>query len=144
MSNSLCSFLERGTEKSQDFMSERIVENTKSKGFWDPMPRTKILTFSDMRKPLLSKTKDMLAVDSEVLFHRILFILKFRDVNLETVLQPELTTELPSMFRDDGMMRKTVKSDLAKNLEETCTVLQRLPQQLPLHTSLMVCQFCKV
>ena len=46
-------------------MSERIVENTKSKGFLDPVLHTKILTFSDMRK--LSKTIDKLAVDSEVL-----------------------------------------------------------------------------
>ena len=74
VSNSLCSFLERGTKKSQVFMSERIVENTKSKGFWDPVPRTKLLSFSDMRKPLLSMTKNKLAVDSELLFHRMLFV----------------------------------------------------------------------
>ena len=115
------------TVKTQDSMSECIVENIKSEGFWDPVPQTKILTFSDMRKPLLSKTKDKFAVDSEVLFCRMLFVLKFCDINFETILQHELTTVLPSLFHDDGMMRKTVKFDQAKKLEETCTVLHRLP-----------------
>ena len=57
----------------------------------------------------------------------MLFVSKFCDVNLETVLQHEMTTVPPSLFHDDGMMRKTVQSDLAKKLEKTCTVLHRLP-----------------
>ena len=107
-------------------MSECIVEN-KSKGFWDPVPRTKTLTFTDMKKPMSIKTKDKLAVDSEVLFRRMLVVSKFRDINLDTVLQHDLATVPPSLFHDDGMMRKAVKSDLAKRLEENCTVLQTLP-----------------
>ena len=98
-------------------MSECIVEN-KSKGFWDPVPRTKTLTFTDMKKPMSIKTKDKLAADSEVLLRRMLVVSKFRDINLDTVLQHELATVPPSLFHDDGMMRKAVKSDLAKRLEE--------------------------
>ena len=111
LSNSLCTFLEKARKKSQNFMSEHIVEN-KSKGFWDPVPCTKTLTFTDMKKPMSTKTKDKLAVDPEVLFRRMLAVSKFRDINLETVLQHELATVPPSLFHDDGMMRKAVKSDL--------------------------------
>lgn len=41
------------------------------------------------------------------------------------VLEHELTVVPPSLFNDDGTMRKTMKSELAKKLEEPC---------LPVHT----------
>ena len=71
--------------------------------------------------------RDKIAVDSVILFCRMLVVSKFRDINLETVLKYELATVPPSLFHDDGMMKKAVKSDLTKRLEENCTVLQTLP-----------------
>ena len=71
--------------------------------------------------------RDKLAVDSVILFCRMLVVSKFRDINLETVLKYELATVPPSLFYDDGMMKKAVKSDLTKRLEENCTVLKTLP-----------------
>ena len=57
----------------------------------------------------------------------MLVVSKFRDINLENVLKYELATVPPSLFHDDDMMRKPVKSDLTKRLEENCTLLQTLP-----------------
>jgi hypothetical protein len=51
---------------------------------------------------------------------------KKRDVSLETVLEHELATVPPALFHDDGSMRKTVKSDLAKKLEASCEEVHSL------------------
>ena len=42
---------------------------------------------------------------------------KQRDVNLEQVLSHELAPAPPSLFNDDGTMRRTTKADLAKKVE---------------------------
>jgi len=65
-------------------------------------------------------------VDSEVLFRRLLAVSKHRDVSLEEVLTHELAPVLPSLFNDDGTMRKTSKADLAKKLESNCDEIQVL------------------
>ena len=48
-------------------------------------------------------------MDSEVLFRRFLAVSKQRDVNLEQVLSHELAHVPPSLFKDDGTMRKQPK-----------------------------------
>ncbi len=80
----------------------------------------KVLTFSEMRKGLPTKKTDRFMIDSEVLFRRLLVVSKQRDVSLESVLKHELAAVQPSLFHDDGTMRKCSKSDLAKKLEATC------------------------
>ena len=62
--------------------------------------------------------RDKLAVDSVILFCRMLVVSKFRDINLETVLKYELATVPPFLFHDDGMIKKAVKSYLTNRLEE--------------------------
>ena len=76
--------------------------------------RLKVKTFADMKKPVIGKAKEKLIVDSEVLFRRLLVVSKQREVNLEDVLTHELSAISPSLFHDDGTMRKTTKSDLEK------------------------------
>ena len=57
---------------------------------------------------------------SEVLFRRLLDVSKQRDVNVEQVWSHELAPVPPSLFNDDGTMRKTTKADLANNFESSC------------------------
>jgi hypothetical protein len=102
------------------------VEHTKTKKFWDPESRMKVITFAHMRKAVPTKSTDKFMVDSEVLFRRLLVVSKKRDVSLETVLEHELATVPPALFHDDGSMRKTVKSDLAKKLEASCEEVHSL------------------
>ena len=59
-----------------------------------------------MKKPVISKAKEKLIVDSEVLFRRLLVVSKQREVNLEDVLTHELSAISPLLFHDDGTMRK--------------------------------------
>jgi hypothetical protein len=113
---SLNNFLEQGTAKNREFITSSVT-TSKTKNFWDTESRLKVKTFADMKKPVINKAKEKLIVDSEVLFRRLLVVSKQREVNLEDVLTHELSAISPSLFHDDGTMRKTTKSDLAKKLE---------------------------
>ena len=46
---------------------------------------------------------------------------------METVMSHELAAVPPSLFYDDGSMRKTTKADLAKKLEAVVEESQQLP-----------------
>ena len=66
-----------------------------------------------MSKSMTSNKTDIIMMDSEVLFPRLLAVSKQRDVNLEQVLSHELAPLPPYLFNDDGTIRKTTKADLA-------------------------------
>ncbi|KAG0730384.1 hypothetical protein GWK47_028391 [Chionoecetes opilio] len=68
-------------------------------------------------------------IDTEVLFRRLLAVSKNRDVDMRKVLSYELAAVPPSMFHDDGSMRKTNKADLAKKLEANTDEILILPSQ---------------
>lgn len=125
---SLTNCLKLGKQKMNDFIQKRIVQSTKCKSFWDPDTRTKVLTFSDMRKGVPSKKSGTLKSDSEVLFRRLLVVSRKREVSLEHVLQHELAGVPPSLFNDDGTLRKTTKADLAKKLEASCDEIHNLQE----------------
>ncbi len=97
----------------KNFSEKRLVEKTKSVSFWDSLPKLVIKTFTYMRKPLPTD-KQKLMCSTEGLFRRLLSVSKTRDIDLQKVLEHGLAAAL---FNDDGTMRKTNKSDLAKKLE---------------------------
>ena len=100
--------------------------------FWDTDKRSKTPTFVNMSNYLTSNKTDTIMMDSEVLFRRLLAVSKQRGVNLEQVLSHELAPVPPSLFNDDGTMRKTTKADLTNILESNCD--ERI---ITLHTSSM-------
>ena len=110
-----------------NFMQKRLVESIKTKSFWDPVSMTKAKTFADMRKNITSQKVCGLKADSDVLFRMLLAISKQRDISLETLFKHELAVVPPSLFNDDGTMRKTMKSELANKLEASCPHIQTLP-----------------
>ena len=128
VTQSLGSFLEVGQKKHKDFMDHRLVENTRSASFWETETRIKVLTFADMRKSLQVGKATKLMMDSEVLFRRLLAVSKKRDVDLQLVLQHELAAVPPSLFHDDGNMRKCVKSHLLQKLEGNAVKIHVLPK----------------
>ena len=76
--------------------------------------------------------------DSDVLFQRLLAVSNQRDVNLERVLSHERAPVPPSLFNDDGTMRKTTKTDLAKKLEYNCDEIQVLVVSHDNHTACII------
>lgn len=127
VAQSLNTFLESGKKTNDAFIQARLVQATKSKTFWDPQKRSKAMTFSDMRKSAARKKLGGVTSDSEVLFRRLLVVSKQREVSLEKVLEHELAGVPPSLFNDDGTMRKTSKAELAKKLEASCDQVHTLP-----------------
>jgi hypothetical protein len=81
-----------------------------------------------MRKPLPTDKQKKQMCCTEVLFRRLLSVSKTRDIDLQQVLEHELAAVPPAMFNDDGTMRKTNKSDLAKKLESVCAEVPTLPK----------------
>ena len=63
------------------------------------------------------------------MIRRLLAVSSNRDVNLQRILEHEVSAVLFAIFHDDGSMRKSVKSDLAKKLESNFEELQSLPQE---------------
>ena len=117
----LSSFLEDGEKLNAAFIDERLKSET-AKRFWDSEKRLKLATFSHAS----TKTKPI-PMHSNVLFRRLLAVSKQRDVSSENVMSHKLAAAPPSLFYDDGGLRKTTKADLAKKLESEVEVVQELP-----------------
>ena len=111
----LGNFLEVAQKRNITFVEKRLVVD-RTLSFWDTDKRPKTPTFVNMSKSLTSNKTDKTMMYPEVLFRRLLAVSKQRDVNLEQVLSHELAPVPPSIFNDDGTMRKTTKTDLAKKL----------------------------
>jgi hypothetical protein len=88
---------------------------------------TGLVASSDVEQSMSGESS--INIDSEVLFRRFLADANSRDVKLETVVQHELAAIPPSMFHEDGSMRKTNMADLAKKLESHCEEQQLLPEK---------------
>ena len=98
------------------------------KSFWDPLNKTTVLTFADMKKALPNDKDRKLINDTEVLFSRLLGAARGRDVDLKNVLCNALVAVPPELFNDDRRMRKTTKADLAQKVESNCeNVVASLP-----------------
>ena len=123
----LSSFLEDAEKRSAAFIDECLKSET-PKSFWDPEKRPQMATFADMKASIASSKAEQLHMDSDVLFRRLLAVSKQRDVPLESVMSHELAAVPPSLFYDDGAMRKSTKADLAKKLESIVEVMQELPE----------------
>lgn len=124
-------FLTEGPEKGklmlEQFTKTRMVEKTAS--FWEPIQKTKLSTFSSMKKCLTNDKDRKMQIDTEVLFRRLLAVSAYRDISMRYVLTYELAAVPPSMFHDDGKMRKTKKADFASKLEENGSVHLDLPNR---------------
>ena len=133
----LGNFLEVAQTRNITFVEKRlIVDRTLS--FWDIDKRSKTPTFVNMSKSLTSNKTYKIMMDSEVLFRRLLAVSKQRGVYLEQVLSHELAPVPPSLFNDDGTMRKTTKTDLAKKLESNCDEIQVLAVSHDNHTAYII------
>jgi hypothetical protein len=122
----LSSFLQDGAKQNAVFIEERLAKSKRTKSFWEPEKRNQCATFKDMKTSVGVQSRQV-HMDSDVLFRRLLAVSKQREVSMETVMSHELAAVPPSLFYDDGSMRKTTKADLAKKLEAVVEESQQLP-----------------
>ncbi|XP_026118685.1 probable ATP-dependent RNA helicase DDX17 [Carassius auratus] len=100
-----------------------VWQNQKrTKSFWDQSA-----TFKDMKTSVGVSISRTVHMDSDMLFRRLLAVSKQREVSMETVMSHELAAVPPSLFFDDGSMKKTTKADLAKKLDAVVEETQQLP-----------------
>ncbi len=123
----LSSFLQDGAKQNAIFIEQRLAKSKRTKSFWEPEKRNQCATFKDMKTSVGVSISRKLHMDSDVLFRRLLAVSKQREVSMETVMSHELAAVPPSLFYDDGSMRKTTKADLAKKLEAVVEETQQLP-----------------
>ncbi len=123
----LSSFLQDGAKQNAIFIEQRLAKSKRTKSFWEPEKRNQCATFKDMKTSVGVSISRKVHMDSDVLFRRLLAVSKQREVSMETVMSHELAAVPPSLFYDDGSMRKTTKADLAKKLEAVVEETQQLP-----------------
>ncbi len=83
------------------YVADRL-SSERSVPFWKAIPRSKVRTFANLRKPFGVDKSSKLILDSEVLFRRLLAVANHRDIDMAEVLQHELASVPPSLFHDDG------------------------------------------
>ena len=116
--NEVINALDIGKKATDQFVKARFVEKTTP--FFEKIKKMNLHTFSDENKPLkVSRKKEPAAIlkDDKVLFSRLLTASVQRDIDLKAVLSYELSAVPLSLFHPTGEMRKTVKSQLLKELE---------------------------
>ena len=123
----LSNFLQDGAKQNAVFIEQRLTKSKRTKSFWDPEKRNQCATFKDMKTSAGVSVSRQVHMDSDLLFRRLLAVSKQREVSMETVMSHELAAVPPSLFYDDGCMRKTTKADLAKKLEYVVEETQQLP-----------------
>ena len=109
-----------------DFIEKHI--NSKTGGFWEPIPKMNIKTFSSANKKIQAKSNDKLVTDNadRDLFGRLLIVSNTCQICLKDVLSFELSSVPYSLANTDGNLRKGVKSVLGSILEKDVNVIQRL------------------
>ena len=104
-----------------------LTTETNSVGFWEPIPKMSIKTFSSANKKIQAKSNDKLVTVNadRDLFGRLLIVSNTRQICLEDVLSFELFPVQYSLANADGCLRKGVKSVLGSILGKDVNVIQR-------------------
>lgn len=119
--NSLLKFIDDNQSNTIDEVSRCDVTN-----FWKPRKKGKILTFKE-NNIKAKAIKDNYIIGSELMFRRILCAAQINEMDLSNILSHELTLVPMALFHEDGSMRKTVKSDLIKKIEDSLNTQDECP-----------------
>ena len=132
---SLLNIVTTGKQKLENFVDARLKEGGGKGSFYDPIAKTKLLTFEDMKKVNTRNRSTASSLSPEIIFRRALMISKIREgLSLENVLQYPIGEVPISMFHEDGMMRDTAKSKLGAILENHGDKITELPKGDPKST----------
>ena len=126
--DSLFKAKEVGLKGSQEFIDTRGSANPEL-DFFDPLPKSKMKTFKDLKKVVKVNVKDRLIplrMDRN-LFSRMALAGQFRKIDLKTVFTYPLGAMPWSLADAFGLIRKTNKAQLAKMLENNVPIAERYP-----------------
>ena len=105
-------------DRAEEIGKEIISKLDRTKYGNIKLPKSQqVKTFAIMRKAVLvGDTK--VCMSSTELYQRLIALAYTKGVPSPTIFSYELATTAPSMFHDDGMMRKSQKSTLEKRIIE--------------------------
>ena len=115
--DSMISALAKGKYTAEKFVRERLATQTRSKSFYDPVPRCSTKTMTKLRKSVKVKSKDVL-MDGEIMYLRLLAVNAHKKVSLERVMSFENSPTPLSIFDETGCMVSCTKSDFLHKLED--------------------------
>ena len=114
----------RGEIAYKNFQDKRI--GLRKKPFHDPLTKQKLKAFSDINKPRVAKSthkETVLKADHKLFGHNIMVLIATsRKLDMRSVLAPPLGPLPWSLGNCDGTLKKTSKSTLARQLENTATI----------------------
>ena len=119
----------------EEFTEVRL--NERSVSFWNKVKKMKLYTFHSGNKKLKinKKSKPIIILKKhQLLFSRLLTVGAVRQLDLKEVSSHELSSIPLSLFHTTGEMKKTNKSQLLKELEETSMSYQYLSEITPLNS----------
>ena len=119
----------------EEFIEVRLDKRAVS--FWNKVKKMNLYTFQSVNKKFKINKKSeptIILKEHQLLFSRLPTIGVVRQLDLTEVLSHELSTISLSLFHTKGEMRKTNKSQLLKELEETSMSYQYLSGITPLNS----------
>jgi len=111
-----------GEEAYQTFMQERLQEDVPSMQFHEKVTKTKLKTFSDIRKKSCSLKAD------RRLFGQMVIIAESRKLQMRDVLAHPLGPLPWALANGDGSLHKTNKTALARELEKNVSPAEEIPE----------------
>ena len=125
--------MQRLLEKTslKKFIDDRIINGTTE--FHEKIEKKQLKTFDSIGKKKVYKVKDELIpvkADRDT-FGRMLVIQRIRGIDLQDVLEYELSSQPLSLSKPNGEMQKSDKSRLFRHLAKSLTVIEDRPLDVP-------------
>ena len=120
-----------GKTSLKKFIDDRIINGTTE--FHEKIEKKQLKTFDSIGKKKVYKVKDELIpvkADRDT-FGRMLVIQRIRGMDLQDVLEYELSSQPLSLSKPNGEMQKGDKSRLFGHLAKSLTVIEDRPLDLP-------------
>jgi hypothetical protein len=119
----------KGEAASKLFREERLNTDPPKKGFFEPLPRQKLKTFSDL---LVKKTyqvggRQIIMKADRNLFAKMILIGQTRKLDMKDILSHRLGPIPWALATPEGTLRKTVKPTLAKRLKKDLSPAESIP-----------------
>jgi hypothetical protein len=126
----LLNALKIGEAKYDEFKNKRIDANHHTKKFHDPLPMSKLESFSSMCKKHVVKSqgKEIILKADRALFAKIILTSQARDLKMKDVLCHSLGPLPWPLATPEGDLRKTNKAKLALTLKKDVDTAENIPE----------------
>ncbi|XP_035662311.1 uncharacterized protein LOC118406391 [Branchiostoma floridae] len=120
-----------GEEAYRAFREQRLESDPPQVNFHDTMTKAKLKTFTDLNKKVTvkaGKNQEVILKADRRLFAQMIVIAESRNLKMREVLSHPLGPLPWSLATPDGMLRKTNKSSLAKELLKNAQPVDAIPK----------------